>query len=611
MKYLKPALFFGIAIFITSCEAPSSKEEETPVVLPPLILRYSVPSIGIGKAQKINFVSGQNKANITITDLENNTIYIAQISKDDSAVPYINPFDSVKTPGVTPVASYNSYGDEPEADKGGKLRDVHTLLEIEKNLPPITGEQLVEISSFRSPGTVSVNRYLSSRVENDREGAQEKFWVIKKDGFAEKNFTLRSRGSFCKIWVEDGIFDDTSSDGNDPTKDYNKDGFFDKKINQNQVEALSDIFDLQIYGLTTKLFGFEYGGGPDIGGGRNEYGQPVGGIDGDPCIHILICELYEPGFNVAGYFSPLDMRQAAQAESAGAKSNEGEIFYIDAMDLDSDPMDAYLTLVHEFQHMINFNQKTMLHGEKSSTWFNEMLSVLAEDILSDMVLYHAPASAKENGFFYCHPYHTRFRLALGGLPYSGVTQWDNRNFPALSYANNYTFGAYLIRNFGGAKLVNAMSTNEYVDETAITKALASCVGYSANSSIKTFQAALSCYAGALLNSEPKEQTEAGITFNRTVTETVNERSYTCAAFDVERTRRYMMNFKDDGAEDTISRTTSTGPLVFSTETIPAGFKLGNKYSTVFQTDPKFTKVSGTKALNITRTGNSEMYIILK
>lgn len=93
---------------------------------------------------------------------------------------------------------------------------------------------------------------------------------------------------------------------------------------------------------------------------------------------------------VTGFFYAKDLYDASLYDS----SNEMEIFYAMVPDAKGDlgprvSEELYFSnlfpavLVHEFQHMINYNQKRFLHNKSSeAAWLNEALSHLAEDIYS-------------------------------------------------------------------------------------------------------------------------------------------------------------------------------------------------------------------------------------
>jgi len=260
------------------------------------------------------------------------------------------------------------------------------------------------------------------------------------------------------------------------------------------ADALANKFD-QIYPLETNLLGFEKGGGT---GGD-------GGIDGDPRIQILVYDIefdapqnpQTPLSGTVGYFWGKDEYTQTQLNNGGQgglKSNEAEIFYIDAEFFRRDPDTVYSTLVHEFQHMINFNRKALILRKSSATWYDEMLAMLAEDVISPLI---GIASGTKG-----HPIGTRIPLFLAVYPLYGVDQWLTGADAVISYSTAYPFGAYLIRNYGGPQLIKAMLDNSSVNYDSVTQALRSVN----NDSSLNFDKALEHYAEALLYSTSKPGT---------------------------------------------------------------------------------------------------------
>ena len=203
-----------------------------------------------------------------------------------------------------------------------------------------------------------------------------------------------------------------------------------------------------------------------------------------PCndkIIILVSDLYGDAFkedeekgNVVGYFYQADLYKQTYL-GKNYNSNECEIFYIDSMFLKEYPEMVYSTLVHEFNHMINYVIKTvnyMTYLTKNSmsayfrtcdTWFTEMLSMTTEDMFQNYLGIKDENSPKGRLPYFNMCYNYGFKL------------WGNSNIPnSITYANTYAFGAFLVRNFGGIALLKELAQNEYVDETAITKALQTC-----------------------------------------------------------------------------------------------------------------------------------------
>ena len=282
------------------------------------------------------------------------------------------------------------------------------------------------------------------------------FWVQNASGaWVQINAKLVTIGTRCYVWIATGnaspLFNNyRASSGSDNNN----------KVTADQAVALAEKFD-QIYPYETALFGFEKGGGQD----------GDGGIDGDPKIHILVYDInedYRQGQTggTVGFFWGKDEYVDGSPVLRGLRSNAKEIFYIDAHFLDKRPTMAYSTLVHEFQHMIHFNQKNLRLNKATATWYNEMLSMLAEDTISPRIGVAANTDA--------HPIKQRIPY-FNALYYAyGVTEW--RDNDANSYSQPYAFGAYLMRNYGGAELIYQMAHNDSVDVDSVDAALKTLTG---------------------------------------------------------------------------------------------------------------------------------------
>jgi hypothetical protein len=349
------------------------------------------------------------------------------------------------------------------------------------NPPPITPEmrQNQSIGQLRSAGaisrTVGDTKYFWVEAMYDNE-----YWV-------QKSATLRARGSYCNIWVIENW-------GAYPVSD-------------TAVQTLAAKFD-QIYPLETKILGYEYGGGP---GGS-------GGVDGDPKIQILVYDFNGgggvQGSSAAGFFWSKDLYTQAVLDSSNwsVKTNRAEMFYIDAGQLSRSPDYTYSVLVHEFQHMINFNVKLVRYSRNSSSWYNEMLSMLAEDMISPLIGV-VPTNSS-------HPIGIRIRYFLAWYFKEGVTTWTS--LASSSYSYKYAFGAYLARNYGGAELVKNILANDSTNIDSISSALKQTAGIDFNYAVEKF-------AEALIFSDP---VVGRATFNKTVTHTIDGTTYTFTGFDI-------------------------------------------------------------------------------
>lgn len=212
-------------------------------------------------------------------------------------------------------------------------------------------------------------------------GESKEFWVTNVD--TNENFrittTLRYRGDHVYIWIENGV-----------------------NYEENDLKALGDTFDDEIYPTNREFFGSEW--------------SP--GVDGDPRIYIV----YAGGLgqSLAGYYSSADQLHPEAHEY----SNAHEMFLINSDNVYLWEEFIYGTLAHEFQHMIHWY--TDMNEE---TWLNEGFSMLAELI---------------NGF------------DPGGFDYSYVrnpdlqlTDWgDEVGSNAPHYGAAFLFTTYFLDRFG-------------------------------------------------------------------------------------------------------------------------------------------------------------------
>ncbi|MDR3325580.1 MAG: hypothetical protein LBS82_06335 [Spirochaetaceae bacterium] len=328
------------------------------------------------------------------------------------------------------------------------------------------------------------------------EGDGKTFWVNDNYGggavWRELPATLRAQGAHCNVWVADVDYDNASAAGND-----------DGTINSAQAAALGGKFDI-LYPIETNLFGYEFGGDPARPG-------ELGGRDGDARVQILVYKNAMTG--LGGYFWMKDWYAQSNLSST-VRTNYAEIFYLNSTHLDKPvPSFMYSTLAHEFQHMINFNMKGIRQGLLSvPTWYDEMLSMLAEDVLDPFI----GIEARDGG----HPIQERMPAFLATYNDYDLEYWMPSN--AAMYPKNYAFGAYLVRNFGGPALLQKMLANNSVGVASISAALGDITPN------MSFQNALDRYGEALVYSGASD----AVSFNRSVAQTVGGQPYAFAGFDI-------------------------------------------------------------------------------
>ena len=253
-------------------------------------------------------------------------------------------------------------------------------------------------------------------------------WDIDEEGnniFCEANMILKKEGEYCLIWCQEGL-----------------------EVDDELLTKLQKSFD-KVYPVETALFGTcsDYT--------VKDTEQFI--TEANDKIYINIVEMSEYSKNIGGFFSTVDMYKASYIDELNKegpynyKTNEARMFCINYSAEPSfvDDMDGCISvLTHEFQHMLRFISDNIVKGIDTDTWYNEMMSLLAEDIFSGYLELDIKSTAIER--LYLFKILTNF----------GVTNWDNNPnslFFQASYSVNYAFGSYLLRNYGGAELLSALT----------------------------------------------------------------------------------------------------------------------------------------------------------
>lgn len=145
------------------------------------------------------------------------------------------------------------------------------------------------------------------------------------------------------------------------------------------LDTLSTIFDARLYPLDTTSFGRE----SDIDNNGVVF------VLMTPVVNKLVSkkDCKTSGY-IAGFFFGADLDPAYASDS---RFNHGEVFYSIVADPDSTVSCAHgasevkhqvpITFVHEFQHMVSFNQHVLVRGSQAEVlWLNEGLSHFAEEL---------------------------------------------------------------------------------------------------------------------------------------------------------------------------------------------------------------------------------------
>jgi hypothetical protein len=354
------------------------------------------------------------------------------------------------------------------------LKDLPETMKFNSSLSPVSG-------SRRTREMQAVPVY--------NLGDTRDFWVQdQNDEWIQLPAVLRAESTRTKVWIADSSYAGSAAPGS---------GLVDTA----QAQTLAAKFD-QIYGHATAIFGSEPGGSGSAS---------PGGIDGDQKVHILVYDIKfdrgTSGATAAGFFWAKDLFTQAELDylSNPPKTNLAEMFYLDADITGTNPDFIYLTMIHEFQHMICYNEKQLVRRltVTNNYWYLEMLAMLAEDLIAPKI-----------GIGTGHPGHpasNRMPEYLIHYPFMSVNGWDDK-IPLASYSNAYAFGAYLVRNYGGAALLKEIALNNYMDDASINAALASAAN--PVSGVSNIQAALGRYGEALVYGN-SPYTSNRISFNRT------------------------------------------------------------------------------------------------
>ena len=318
-------------------------------------------------------------------------------------------------------------------------------------------------------------------------GDTRSFWIdsvnsLGQTTFKQINATLQVEGEYGYIWVADSNYSDYSFQDSDS----------DNKLKLWQLEDISDTFD-KMYQAETSIFGKTY---------KEQYDEmwDYGLVVPKEKISILLFDISDDydanqSGGILGYFWAKDMlpNEYTDTEEVGyLKSNEEEIFYMDVHFLDKFRSLALGTLVHEFQHMLHFVNKTVKYASEDSgseTWYNEMFSMLVEDLF-----------AKELDINLHEIIDVYIKSFMTGYASKSLTTWNDDN---LSYGYSYLLGAFVARNYGdGIEVVKEMASNEYFNIESIVEAIKTVTGdddFTEEDLFRDFTRAL-CYPEGMLGS---------------------------------------------------------------------------------------------------------------
>ncbi len=206
------------------------------------------------------------------------------------------------------------------------------------------------------PPMAQAPRYAVQQTGGLAKGTALSFWVITSfegETFKEAQITAKVQevGAHCYVVVDQDTLANPLEASPIATR----------------AREIAKAFDEAIYPTNTRLFG----------------GEPNPGIDNDGRVFILLTPAVgNYGRDTTlGYFSQRDEFAPKPDSPAVFKhSNVKEMLYVSSRIVLQGSKDDYLgTIAHEFQHMINFNQKVMVGRNKSSDdlWIDEGMAMYA------------------------------------------------------------------------------------------------------------------------------------------------------------------------------------------------------------------------------------------
>ncbi len=129
-------------------------------------------------------------------------------------------------------------------------------------------------------------------------------------------------------------------------------------LSAEQVVEVVDLFSREDYATTVEAFG------------------RASDVDGDESVAFLFTHWVDDEEGVAGFYAATSVLPTA----VGGDGNVADLMFVSP----TQDLDFYRSLlVHEFQHLINFNEHVLVRrGEAEASWLNEGLSHLAEDLVA-------------------------------------------------------------------------------------------------------------------------------------------------------------------------------------------------------------------------------------
>ena len=191
------------------------------------------------------------------------------------------------------------------------------------------------------------------------------------------------------------------------------------KVSDNLAIYLQNSQEVSAYALNklAQEFDYYYTSMTNIYGTHSD-------IDANGKIIILLMDINKTksGGQTLGYFNPSDMHG----------NNKGEILYMDISNANNNTDKAIGTIIHEFQHLINYNY--VISGERNemSSWLNEALSE-STSILFNKTTAESRIAEFNNINYYCFYTWNTSNISNNGKNNTHV------NYPSASVFMNWLY----------------------------------------------------------------------------------------------------------------------------------------------------------------------------
>lgn len=425
-----------------------------------------------------------DNTSVTIDNVRDKEIIFVKFNNSDRAIQRANQrtldytdgidtsSDKIESYGSSKSYSYRSLSDA--ADKAAAVAQGPVHFEHNENYGPV----------YAAPSSRAVSK---DRVDytDFTVGYSRKFYadtdISSSISYEQKTFTLRAGNSSCLVWVADDCYREGESASLSSGS----------KVTKEIAKSIADTFakhcgfEREVFGTESSMMIDEYNYAKIDMASKS----PTGTL-----VNILLYDIGDDysssnASGVIGYFSSKDYYVRRPSATGNEKplrySNEGKFFYIDApfCNYNSSATGSYKfggtggvsqtvisTLFHEFQHMINFGNKVIEGGVSDNpSWHNEMLSMLAEDLMAQQLGLDAKENVAAN------------RIPLFNRAYynSGLTEYLKDTGKSIySYSTAYAFGAWIAREYGGPAFIENMSKNAKTGMDSITDAIYATTGKS-------------------------------------------------------------------------------------------------------------------------------------